>query len=232
MRKVLLKLSGEVLGGAQGLGLSPESLERIAREIAEVRNKDLWLGIVVGGGNFIRGKALSQKGIPQALGDSLGMIATVLNGLALQAILESLKVSAAVLSAFEIQHMVRPYSEEALKENQGKVVIFVGGTGNPFLTTDTAAALRAAQMGASLLLKATKVDGVYSDDPVVNPGAEFLSRLTYEEALSRRLHVMDLAAITLCRENKIPIRVFNVTKPGNLTKVLEGHALGSIIDGP
>ena len=231
MRSVLLKLSGEVLGGTSGRGLDPEALRRVAGEIAGGLGGEQWLGIVVGAGNFIRGSALSALGFPRQRGDFMGMIATVLNGLALQAALEERHIPSVVLSALAVDHVVEGFSEAALERARGRVVVFVGGTGNPYLTTDTAASIRARQMQADLLLKATKVDGVYSADPVKNADAAFFERLSYEEVLERRLQVMDLAAITLCMESRIPVRVFNVQTSGNLTRVLCGEAVGTLVAG-
>ena len=231
MRSVLLKLSGEILGGARGRGLDPGALQRVAREIAAGLGREQWLGIVVGGGNFLRGSTLSALGFPRQRGDFMGMVATILNGLALQAALEAEHVPSAVLSALAVDHVVEGFSEAALARARGRVVVFVGGTGNPYLTTDTAAAIRARQMAAELLLKATKVDGVYSADPVTDSHAEFFDHVTYEEVLERRLQVMDLAAITLCMESRIPVRVFNVLTPGNLSSVLRGEALGTTVAG-
>ncbi len=229
MNAVLLKLSGEVLGGPGGSGLDQAALGRVAREIAVGRTEDLWLGIVVGAGNFVRGSRLSAMGIPRQRADFMGMIATILNGIALGAALQKRDVPATVLSALAVEHVVEAYTEKALAGTRGEVVIFVGGTGNPYLTTDTAASIRARQMGASILLKATKVDGVYSADPEEDPGAKKFDRLTYDEVLQRRLQVMDLTAITLCRESGIPLRVFNVQTAGNLTQVLLGERIGTVV---
>jgi uridylate kinase len=229
VRPVLLKLSGEVLGGTRGQGLDRDALGRIADEIATAAGEDLWLGIVVGAGNFLRGSTLSALGFPRQRSDFMGMVATVLNGLALEAALLARGIPTMVLSALPIAQVVEGFSEAALERARGRVVIFVGGTGNPFLTTDTASALRAAQMSARLLLKATKVDGVYSADPVKDPRAECFTRMTYREVLERRLQVMDLAAITLCMEQRIPIRVFNVQTPGNLARALRGENVGTIV---
>ena len=229
MRTALLKLSGEALGGAAGAGLSGDVLARISGEIAAALRPDLWLGIVIGAGNFVRGASLTSLGIPRQRGDTMGQVATLLNGLALQSALEARDVPVTVLSALQVPQVAPLYSEEALRRARGTVVIFVGGTGNPFFTTDTAAALRAAQMGAQVLLKATKVDGVYAADPVHQPGAEFFPQLVYEEILRRRLQVMDLAAITRCMEHRIPIRVFNLQTPGVLGAALRGEAVGTFV---
>ncbi len=229
MRTYLLKLSGEALGGGDGAGLDGAVLGRIADEIASVRDADLRLGIVVGAGNFVRGAAMTAIGIPRQRGDFMGMIATVLNGMAIQAALEARGVGATLLSGVPIGDIVAGYSEAALRRAGDDVVLFVGGTGNPFFTTDTAAALRAAQIGASALLKATKVDGVYSADPLRDPRAERFSRLTYQEVLQRRLKVMDLTAITLCMEQRIPIRVFDLHAPGNLAAALRGGDIGTLV---
>ena len=229
MKSVLLKLSGEALGGEAGSGFDPAALAAFAAEVASIRERSLRLAIVVGAGNFVRGRELRDLGIPRERGDFMGMVATVLNGLALEAALEAAGVRAAVLSAFAVENVVEGYSEARVRGLHDRVVIFVGGTGNPFLTTDTAASIRAAQWGADLLLKGTKVDGVYSADPVTDPSAERFERLSYEEVLRRRLQVMDLTAITLCMENRIPIRVFNMQKEGNLARALGGEAIGTLV---
>ena len=230
MRKLLLKLSGEVLAGEAGRGFDRQVLGRLAEEIAEgLRN--LWLGIVVGAGNFVRGRELGELPLSPSRADTIGMVATTLNALALEDVLASVGVRSVVLSALPISGVVEPYSEKALRqaEREGLTVIFCGGTGNPFLTTDTAAAIRAGQMGAGLLLKGTKVRGVFSADPVKDPEAEFFRRLTYQEVLEKQLQVMDLTAITLCREKRIAVRVFQVIEPGNLAAALRGEELGTLI---
>ncbi|HAK96730.1 MAG TPA: UMP kinase [Planctomycetes bacterium] len=229
MRTCLLKLSGEALGGGGGTGLDGGVLGRIADEIASAAEPGLGIGIVAGAGNFVRGAALEAVGIPRQRGDFMGMIATVLNGMALGAALETRGVRTRLLSGIPIGDIVPGVSEDALACPGGEVVILAGGTGNPFFTTDTAAALRAAQMGAGVLLKATKVDGVFSADPVRDPGAERFSRLSYREVLRRRLQVMDLTAITLCMERRIPIRVFNMHVPGNLAAALRGGDVGTLV---
>ena len=229
MRTCLLKLSGEALGGGGGTGLDGGVLGRIADEIASAAEPGLGIGIVAGAGNFVRGAALEAVGIPRQRGDFMGMIATVLNGMALGAALEARGVRTRLLSGIPIGDIVPGVSEDALACPGGEVVILAGGTGNPFFTTDTAAALRAAQMGAGVLLKATKVDGVFSADPVRDPGAERFSRLSYREVLRRRLQVMDLTAITLCMERRIPIRVFNMHVPGNLAAALRGGDVGTLV---
>ena len=229
MKSYLLKLSGEVLGGRSGTGLDGEALGRVCDEIVSGLGEGDSLGIVVGAGNFLRGRSIRSLGIPRTRGDVMGMFATVLNGLALQAALETRGREAVVLSAFEVGLGVERYSEDALRKARGKVAVFVGGTGNPFLTTDTAAAIRAAQMGADVLLKGTKVDGVYTSDPEKDARAERFDRLSLQEVLRRSLKVMDLTAITLCMENRIPVRVFNVRTPGNLAKALRGEELGTYV---
>jgi len=229
VRTCLLKLSGEALGGGGGTGLDGGVLGRIADEIASAAEPGLGIGIVAGAGNFVRGAALEAVGIPRQRGDFMGMIATVLNGMALGAALETRGVRTRLLSGIPIGDIVPGVSEDALACPGGEVVILAGGTGNPFFTTDTAAALRAAQMGAGVLLKATKVDGVFSADPVRDPGAERFSRLSYREVLRRRLQVMDLTAITLCMERRIPIRVFNMHVPGNLAAALRGGDVGTLV---
>jgi uridylate kinase len=229
VRTYLLKLSGEALGGEEGVGFEGAMLARIADEIAAARAADLRLGIVVGAGNFVRGAELTAIGVPRQRGDFMGMIATVLNGMAIQTVLEARGVRATLLSALPVGDVVAGFSETALARAGGDVVVFAGGTGNPFFTTDTAAALRAAQIGATALLKATNVDGVYSADPKKDPGAERFARLTYQEVLRRRLKVMDLTAITLCMEQRIPVRVFDLHAPGNLAAALRGAEIGTLV---
>ncbi|MBI4586528.1 MAG: UMP kinase [Planctomycetes bacterium] len=231
-RRLLLKISGEALAAPGKGGIGPAEIDRVARQVkAALQGGDLKLGMVVGGGNFLRGRELSTSGVNRVTADYMGMLATVLNGLALQSALESLGVEARVQSAIPVEGVVEPYVRgRALRHlAKGRVVIFVGGTGNPFFSTDSAAALRAVEIGAQCLLKGTGVHGVYSDDPRKNAGAQLYEALTYDEVLQKRLGVMDFTAISLCRENQLPIVVFNMTEPGNIEKALKGERLGTVI---
>ena len=228
--KVVLKFSGEMLGGDQGSGLDPFSFAFFAKEIASaVRNFDVRMAVVIGGGNIIRG-AHTKLPIDRVTGDYLGMLATVINGVALRSALESEGVRARVLSAVEALGTV-PYTVESAKEywDAGDVLVLVGGTGSPFFTTDTTAALRAAELEAEVLLKGTKVDGIYTSDPKKFADAEFLPELSYEDALVHNLKVMDMTAFALCMEQKIPILVFNASVQGNLVRILAGEKIGSLV---
>lgn len=224
--RVLLKLSGEALGGSKGAGLDPEFLEQLSDELKTVVDSGMQLALVVGGGNFFRGLSTRGATMNRVRADYIGMLGTAMNGLAIANFLEDAGVPTIVQSAVEIPrvcNLVQPLN--AIKRlRQGYVVIFVGGTGNPFFSTDTTAALRAAEIQADVVMKATKVDGVYSSDPVTDPDAVRFDTITYDEVLERKLKVMDLTAITMCQENKMPIIVFNMTVPGNITKVLAGDA--------
>jgi len=225
--RVLLKLSGEALGGEKGTGLDPLFLERLSEELKTVVDHGMQLALVVGGGNFFRGLSVKGATMNRVRADYIGMLGTAMNGLAIANFLEDAGVPAVVQSALEIPrvcNLVQPFN--AIKKlKEGNVVIFVGGTGNPFFSTDTTAALRAAEIQAEVVLKATKVDGVYDSDPVTNPDAKRFETISYDDVLERKLKVMDLTAITMCRENKIPIIVFNMLEPGNIIKALDGTAL-------
>lgn len=229
--RVLLKLSGEALGGKKGSGLDSDFLEQLSNELKTVVDSGVQLALVVGGGNFFRGLSTRGANMNRVRADYIGMLGTAMNGLAIANFLEDAGVPAIVQSAVEIPRvcdLVQPLN--AIKRlKQGYVVIFVGGTGNPFFTTDTTAALRAAEIQADVVMKATKVDGVYNSDPVKNPDAVRFDKITYDEMLERKLQVMDLTAITMCRENKMPIIVFNMTIPGNIIKALSGDALSTTI---
>jgi uridylate kinase len=228
-RRVLLKLSGEVLAGAQGHGIDAPALARLAGEIAEGVRDQTELGIVIGGGNIIRGTAASADGVDRAAADSMGMLATVINAIALQDSLERHGLSTRVLSAIEMRALAEPYIRRRAVRHleKGRVVILAAGTGHPYFTTDTAAVLRAVEIGADVLLKATKVDGVFSEDPVRNPAAIRYDSLSYPEAIDRRLQVMDMTAFTMGMDNRLPIVVFNVTVPGNLARALRGETVGT-----
>ena len=228
-RRVLLKLSGEVLAGEQGHGIDSTALARLAGEIQDGVSGGAELGIVIGGGNIIRGTAASQDGVDRAAADSMGMLATVINAIALQDFLERRGLTTRVLSAIEMRALAEPYIRRRAVRHleKGRVVILAAGTGHPYFTTDTAAVLRAVEIGADVLLKGTKVDGVFSEDPVRNPAAVRYDSLSYPEAIDRRLQVMDMTAFTMGMDNRLPIVVFNVTVPGNLARALRGESVGT-----
>ena len=228
-RRLLLKLSGEVLAGDQGQGIDAPALERLAGEIQEGLQGGTELGIVIGGGNIIRGSAASSDGMDRATADSMGMLATVINALALQDFLERRGLSTRVLSAIEMRALAEPYIRRRAVRHleKGRVVLLAAGTGHPYFTTDTAAVLRAVEISADVLLKGTKVDGVFSEDPIRNPAAVRYDSLSYPEAIDRRLQVMDMTAFTMGMDNRLPIVVFNVTVPGNLTRALRGDPVGT-----
>jgi uridylate kinase len=232
-RRILLKLSGEALLGSRQYGVDPEFCAFIARQIAEVHRLGVEVGIVVGGGNIFRGLAAAARGMDRATGDYIGMLATVMNGLALQDALERLGVPTRVMSAIAMNEVAEPYIRRRAVRHleKGRVVIFVAGTGNPYFTTDTAAALRAVEIGAEVLLKATKVDGVYDADPVTHPEARRYSHLDYTDLLRDQLKVLDAAAVSLCMENGLPIVVFDLNAPDNIRRVALGEAVGTRI-GP
>ena len=230
-RRIVLKLSGEALAGSQGYGLDPSVLTRVGDEVREVTALGVELAIVIGGGNIFRGMAASAGGMERATADYMGMLATIINALALQDALEKAGCQTRVLSAIEMRAVAEPYiRRRAIRHlEKGRVVIFAAGTGNPFFTTDTAGALRAVEIGADAILKATKVDGIYSADPARDPSAERLATVTYIEVLNRRLEVMDTTAISLCMDNKLPIVVFDLTRPGNIARIVCGEPVGSIV---
>jgi len=232
-KRLLLKLSGEALVGKAGYGIDVDVVMRLCREMKEASEAGAELGVVVGGGNIFRGLAGAAKGMDRATADYMGMLATVMNALALQNGLERLGVQARVLSAIPMPTVCEAFvRSKALHHMESKrIVIFAAGTGNPFFTTDTTAALRAVEMNCEALAKATQVDGVYSDDPRTNPKAVRYDRLTYGEVLARDLKVMDGAAIALARDNALPVIVFSIEEPGNLLKVLRGEALATVIEG-
>ncbi|MEM7007791.1 MAG: UMP kinase [Thermodesulfobacteriota bacterium] len=230
-RKVLLKLSGEALQGEQGYGISSQTLETISNEIAEVSRLNIQIAIVIGGGNIFRGVAGSSEGIDRSTGDYMGMLATVMNALALQDSLEKKGVHTRVQTALNIERVAEPYIRRRAVRHleKGRVVIFAAGTGNPFFTTDTAATLRALEIGADLILKATKVDGVYDKDPMQYDDAVKYSKLTYMEVLKNELKIMDATAISLCMQGSIPIIVFNLFETGNIKNVIMGQEIGTIV---
>ncbi len=233
-RRVLLKLSGEVLAGDQGFGISPPVIGRVADQVAEITRLGVQVGIVIGGGNIFRGLAASRLGMDRVTGDSMGMLATLINSLALQDCLENLGIPTRVMSAIHVMQVAEPYiRRRAIRHlEKGRVIILAAGTGNPFFTTDTAASLRAVEIGADVILKATKVDGVYTADPEKDASAEFLKEITFREVLLRGLQVMDATAISLCMENNIPIVVFRMEEEGNLRRVLQGEEIGTLVGGP
>ena len=231
--RVLIKLSGEALIGAQGYGIDANMLQYLAEEIQVVHQVGAELALVIGGGNIFRGTEASVYGIERVTADYMGMLATVINALSLQSALEKIGVITRVQTAFEMKAFAEPYiRRRAIRHlEKGRVVIFAAGTGNPYFTTDTTAALRAAEIGAEIILKGTKVDGIYDDDPLTNPEAVKIHQLTYLEVLQRGLKVMDATAISLCMENQLPIAVFNLNEPGNIRSVLEGKHVGTIVRG-
>jgi len=232
-KRILLKLSGEALAGKQGYGIDPDIIRGIATEIREVVDLGVQLAIVIGGGNIFRGVAASSMGMDRASADYMGMLATVMNSLALQDALEKAGVITRVQSAIEMQEIAEPYIRRRAVRHleKGRVVIFGAGTGNPFFTTDTAASLRAIEIGAEIILKATKVDGVYDDDPAKNKDAVKFDQLTYLEVLKRGLQVMDSTATSLCMDNELPILVFDLTTSGNIKRVVCGESIGTIVKG-
>jgi uridylate kinase len=231
-RRVMLKLSGEALLGKRPHGISPETCDAIAEEIKDVKALDVELAIVIGGGNIFRGLAGEKHGLDRTTGDYMGMLATVINALALQNSLEKHGVSTRVQSAIEMRSVAEPFIRRRAMRHleKGRVVIFAAGTGNPFFSTDTTAALRANEINAEVLLKATKVDGIYEADPLKNPAAKRYDQLTYMDALKNRLNVMDSTAFSLCMDNKIPIIVFNLFKSGNIKRVICGERIGTLVN--
>ena len=232
-RRVLLKLSGEALMGSDAHGLNRAAIERIALELKTALATGAQIAVVVGGGNIFRGVAPAAEGMDRASADYIGMLATVINALALQDALERAGVPVRVQSALRIDQVVEPYvRRRAIRHlEQGRVVIFAAGTGNPFFTTDTAASLRAAEIGADIVLKGTKVDGVYDRDPMTHPNAKRYQEISYNQALTERLDVMDATSIALCRDQNLPVRVFNMNKPGNFLRVLHGEPEGTLLRG-
>lgn len=231
-RRILLKISGEALMGSDSYGINPEVLQRVALEIKDLVDGGIEVALVVGGGNIFRGIQLAQGGMDRVTGDHMGMLATVINALALQESLERNNVVVRVMSAIQIHQICEDYiRRRAIRHlEKGRVVVFAAGTGNPFFTTDSAASLRGVEIGADAVLKATKVDGVYSADPARDSGAVFYPRLSYDEVLSRRLDVMDATAIVLCRDNGMPLRVFNINKPGALRRVVMEGNEGTVVE--
>lgn len=232
-RRILLKLSGEALMGNGDYGIDPEVLVRIASEVKEVQSLGVQLGIVIGGGNIFRGAGLARAGMDRVTGDHMGMLATVINSLALQDALERVGCHARVMSALQIHEVSEDYiRRRAIRHlEKGRVTIFAAGTGNPFFTTDTAAALRAIEIGADVLVKGTKVDGVYTADPMKDPGARRYDRLSFDRVINDKLNVMDTTAVVMCRENNVPIRVFNLQAAGELLRLARGGEVGTLVAG-
>jgi len=230
-KRVVLKLSGEALMGRCDYGIDPEVLIWLAKEVIEAQKAGAQIGLVIGGGNIFRGAGLQSKGMDRVTGDHMGMLATVMNALAMQDALERLGTYARTMSALKINEVCEDYiRRRAIRHlEKGRITIFAAGTGNPFFTTDTAAALRAIEVGAELLLKATKVDGIYEADPKKVPEAKRYDSLTYDEVLSRNLQVMDTAAFALCRDQNVPIRIYNMMQPGALMRILRGEPLGTLV---
>jgi uridylate kinase len=230
-RRIVLKLSGEALAGSQGYGIDPPVLDRVGADIREVIDLGVQVAIVIGGGNIFRGIAASAAGMDRATADYMGMLATIINALALQDALEKAGLQTRVLSAIEMRAVAEPYiRRRAIRHlEKGRVVIFAAGTGNPFFTTDTAGALRAVEIGADAIVKATKVDGIYSADPKKDPTARRIEKVTYIEVLNKGLGVMDTTAISLCMDNKLPIIVFDLTQAGNIKRLVLGEPVGSIV---
>lgn len=231
LHRILVKLSGEALLGESDYGIDPNMLKRVASEIREVVALGLQVAVVIGGGNIFRGAGLARAGMDRVTGDHMGMLATVMNSLALQDALESMGVYVRVMSAIRINEVCEEYIRRRAVRHleKGRVTIFAAGTGNPFFTTDTAASLRAIEIDADLLLKATKVNGVYTDDPMKNPKAERYTSLTFEKVLTDKLNVMDATAIVMCRDNDLPLRVFDLTLPGELLRIVRGEEVGTLV---
>lgn len=232
-KRIILKVTGEVFAGAGNFGIDGKTIKSFAQEIKEVKELGCELALVIGGGNIFRGALASEIGMERVSADNMGMLATVINSLALQDALEKIGVSTRVLSAIEMRQVAEPYIRRRATRHleKGRVVIFAGGTGNPYFTTDTTASLRAMEIGAEVVLKATKVDGVYDADPLKHAGATKFAELTYSEVLTRQLQVMDLTAISLCMEKSLPIVVFNIMEKGNIKRVIAGEPIGTLVSG-
>ncbi|MBE60577.1 MAG: UMP kinase [Candidatus Marinimicrobia bacterium] len=230
-RRILLKLSGEVLAGEQGFGIDPKKATELANEVKSIYEMGVSIGLIIGAGNIFRGLQAATKGMDRVTGDYLGMLATIMNAISLQDALEKVGVETRTLSAITVSKIAEPYiRRRALRHmEKGRLVIIAGGTGNPYFTTDTAAALRATELHAEVLIKGTKVDGVYDKDPVVNSDAKRYKSISFNEVLSKNLRVMDLTAITLCKENALPIRVFNINNKGDLKRLLNGEDIGTTV---
>jgi uridylate kinase len=230
-RRILVKLSGEALLGQADYGVDPDVLKRIAGEIIDVLSRGTEVAVVIGGGNIFRGAGLARAGMDRVTADHMGMLATVMNGLAMQDAIEGLGAHARVMSALRINEVCEDYiRRRAIRHlEKGRVVVFAAGTGNPFFTTDTAASLRAIEVGAEVLLKATKVNGIYTDDPLKNPSAKRYDRLTFDQVLTDRLNVMDATSIVMCRDNNLPLQVFNLHNAGDLLRIVDGEDVGTVV---
>lgn len=230
-KRILLKLSGEALAGKQGSGISTATIQQIAQDVAEAHKTGVEIGLVIGGGNIYRGVAASAEGMDRASADYMGMLATCINALALQDALEKAGVPTRVQTAIEMAEIAEPYiRRKAIRHlEKGRIVIFGAGTGNPFFTTDTAAALRAMEISADVIMKATKVDGIYDKDPAKHPDAIKFDKISYIDVLNRGLQVMDSTAISLCMDNKLPILTFNLSTPGNILKAVQGETIGTLV---
>ena len=231
LEKVLIKISGEYLAGEQDFGIDPLTLSKIAQDISKIHSSGIEISIVVGGGNFFRGVSIASKGMDRVTADYMGMMATIMNSLALQSELEKQESDSRVMSALDIRKVAEPYIRRRATRHleKGRIVILAGGTGNPYFTTDTTAALRAVEVGAQVFLKATKVDGVYSEDPKINKNASRYDFLTYKDVIDRELKVMDLTAITLCKENNLPVIVFDISKKNSIFNIFNNCKEGTII---
>ncbi|MES9969210.1 MAG: UMP kinase [Candidatus Thiodiazotropha sp.] len=230
-QRILLKLSGEALMGGGDFGIDPAVMQRVSGEIKELVNAGIQIGLVIGGGNIFRGAGLAQGGFDRVRGDHIGMLATVMNSLAMQDALSRIGVDAVVFSALQMPDVCETFTARDARQalDDGKVAVLSAGTGNPYFTTDSAASLRAVEIQADLMIKATKVNGVYSADPVKDPQAEFYPKLTYDRALAENLQVMDATAIVLCRDNEMPLRIMNINDPGALMRLMQGEEIGSLV---
>jgi len=229
--RVLLKLSGEMLAGEQGFGIAPAVVDKLTDEIRSIHEQGVALGLVIGGGNIVRGTIASQQGMDRVSADYMGMLATIINALALQDKLERKGVETRVLTAIRMEQLAEPYiRRRALRHlEKGRVVIFAGGTGNPYFSTDSAAVLRGIEMEADVIIKATKVDGIYTADPAKEPDAEFIPDISFMDVMTRELNVMDAAAISLCKDNNLPIVVLNLNTPGSVGRVIRGELIGTLV---
>ena len=230
-KRILLKLSGEILAGNRGYGIDPDVLSQICNKIIKIKEAGIELGIVIGGGNIFRGISAAAKGMDRVAGDYLGMMATIMNSVGLQSGLEELNCDTRVMSALSITQLAEPYIRRRATRHleKNRIVIMAGGTGNPYFTTDTAAVLRAIEIDADVVIKATKVDGIYSEDPVANPDAIKYPEITFKEVIDKELKVMDMTAVTLCKENKLPIIVFNINEDENIVNLIDNKHIGTLV---
>lgn len=230
-KRILLKLSGEILAGNKGYGIDPDVLSKICNKIIQIKESGIQIGIVIGGGNIFRGISAAAKGMDRVAGDYLGMMATIMNSVGLQSGLEKVNCDTRVMSALSITQLAEPYIRRRATRHleKNRIVIMAGGTGNPYFTTDTAAALRAIEINADVIIKATKVDGVYSEDPVSNPNATKYPNITFKEVIDKELRVMDMTAVTLCKENNLPIIVFNINKDENIIDLINDKHIGTLV---